>query len=476
MSDLIGIASCERMPTAAVHHEYRQHVGRGQVALMSSFTFGRELVDWAEGTTIHTTSGRRVLDFTGGVGVLNHGHNHPRILAARERYRARRPLESHQHYFSPYVAALSHNLARLLPADLDMSFFTNSGAEAVEQAVKVAYRYHGGRRNRILHADISFHGKLLGSGSLTGASRDTFAFPGIEGVRSFRYDDIESVRSAVDATRDDSGECDVYAILIEPFSASTMRHCSERFLRELRQLCADEDIVLLFDEIYTGWGKTGSLFYFMRYPGLVPDLLTTSKSFGGGKSSISAFVAREPVFARACGSLTDALAHATTTAWHGYGEETATALEAVRIAVDDDYPRRAREIERHLGDGLRRLARRHPDVIADVRGAGALFGVFLNGGPKLLDTVARLAPGGFGADPNFRTKLITCAVVDSLYREHDVYTYYTLNGRNPLVAAPSLVASDEDIDRFLRALDDTLCRGMTRLLVRFVRQKAASLW
>lgn len=476
MSDLISLAECERMPVARVHEEYRRHVGRAQVSLMTSFTFGRELVDHAEGTTIHTTDGRRVLDFTGGVGVLNHGHNHPAILAARDRHRERRRLESHQHHFSPYVAALGHNLARLLPGDLAVSFFPNSGAEAVEGAVKVAYRYHGGRRHRILHADISFHGKLLGSGSLTGASRHTFTFPGIAGAHTYAYDDIESVRAAVAAARNADGESDVYAILVEPFSASTMRQCSERFLRELRRLCTDEDIVLVFDEIYTGWGKTGSLFHFMRYPDLVPDLLTTSKSFGGGKSSISAFVVREPVFRRACGSLTDALAHSSTTAHHGFGEEIATALEAVRIAVDDDYPGRAREIERRLGDGLRRLAHRHPGVIADVRGAGALWGIFLDGGPKVIDLLARLAPGGFGRDPNVRTKLVTAAVVEAMYRDHDVYTYYTLNGRNPLVAAPSLVASADDVDRFLHALDDTLSRGLTRLLVRFVRQKAGSLW
>jgi putrescine aminotransferase len=476
MSDLISLAECERLPVARVHEEYRRHVGRAQVSLMTSFAFGRELVDHAEGTTIHTTDGRRVLDFTGGVGVLNHGHNHPAILAARERHRERGRMESHQQYFSPYVAALSHNLARLLPGDLAVSFFPNSGAEAVEGAVQVAYRYHGGRRHRILHADISFHGKLLGSGSLTGASRHTFTFPGIGGVHTYAYDDIESVRAAVAAARDMSGVSDVYAILVEPFSASTMRHCSERFLRELRQLCTDEDIVLVFDEIYTGWGKTGSLFYFMRYPDLVPDLLTTSKSFGGGKSSISAFVVREPVFRRACGSLTDALAHSSTTACHGFGEEIATALAAVRIAVDDDYPGRARGIERQLGDGLRRLAYRHPGVVAEVSGVGALWGVFLDGGPKVIDLVARLAPGGLGRDPNVRTKLVTAAVVDALYRDHDVYTYYTLNGRNPLVAAPSLVASADDVERFLRALDDTLSRGLTRLLVRFVRQQVGSLW
>ncbi|WP_031186670.1 aminotransferase class III-fold pyridoxal phosphate-dependent enzyme, partial [Streptomyces sp. NRRL S-1896] len=135
--------------------------------------------------------------------------------------------------------------------------------------------------------------------------------------------------------RDAKGRCDVYAILIEPFSASTMTECSEEFLRGLRELCTEEKIVLIFDEIYTGWGKTGSLFHFMRYPGLVPDVVTTSKSFGGGKSSVSAFIAREPVFRKAYDSLGDAMLQSTSTTYYGFGEETATALEAVNIAVED---------------------------------------------------------------------------------------------------------------------------------------------
>ena len=81
--------------------------------------------------------------------------------------------------------------------------------------------------------------------------------------------------------------------MVEPFSASSLRRWSESALRELRELCTDEDIVLIFDEIYTGWGKTGSLFYFMRHDGLIPDILTYSKSLGGGKASISGYTARE---------------------------------------------------------------------------------------------------------------------------------------------------------------------------------------
>ncbi|BCJ50810.1 hypothetical protein Asp14428_22850 [Actinoplanes sp. NBRC 14428] len=339
----------------------------------------------------------------------------------------------------------------------------------MEGAVKLAYKYHNGRRGTVLRADSSFHGKLLGSGGLTGQSH--FSFPTIPGIDTFRYGDLDSLRRTVAAHPGD-----VYAILIEPLSASTLRWCSEEFLRGLRELCTAEDIVLIFDEIYTGWGKTGSLFYFMRHEGLVPDVLTTSKSFGGGKSSISAFVAREPIYRRAYDNLGDALLQSTSTTYYGFGEECATAIEAIAIAVDDEYPARARDLERVLGPGLRRLAKQHPDIVSEVAGAGALWGVFLDGGPRILDVIARLAPGGMARDPRFKTKLIACAVVNAMYHDHDIFTYYTLNGLSPLVLAPSLVTTPEEAERAVDALDRTLAQGLGRLVTRFLKEKVSTLW
>nr|BFE50848.1 hypothetical protein GCM10017745_42750 [Saccharothrix mutabilis subsp. capreolus] len=360
MTALIGLDEAEQLGIEEVHELYRAHINKSQVRLMTSFGFGRELVDHAEGAYLHTRDGRRVLDFTGGVGVLNHGHNHPRILAARRRFQERKRMEVHKTYFSPYLAALGHNLAAVLPGDLNRSFLPNSGAEAVEGAVKLAYKYHGGRRKQILRADNSFHGKLLGSGGLTGSAQNRFEFPTIPGIRTFAYDDLDSVRKVLAEARDARGRSDVYALLVEPFSASTMRRCSEEFLRGLRDLCTAEDIVLIFDEIYTGWGKTGSMFYFMRHEGLVPDVVTTSKSFGGGKSSISAYIAREPVFRKAYDNMSDAMTQSTSTTYYGFGEETATAIEAVAIAVEDDYPARARALEAVLEPGLERVRKTHP--------------------------------------------------------------------------------------------------------------------
>ncbi|UCM86571.1 aspartate aminotransferase family protein [Streptomyces marincola] len=475
MTELMTVEDAEALSIDHVHDLYRRYVNKSQVSLMTSFGFGRELVDRAEGAYVWTRDGRQILDFTGGVGVLNHGHNHPRILQARRRFAERGRMEVHKTYFSPYLAALSHNLAAVLPGDLDMSFLPNSGAEAVEGAVKLAYKYHGGRRNTILRSDISFHGKLLGSGSLTGSSQNHFAFPGIPGVVSFTYDDLESVRAAVEASRDAKGKCDVYALLIEPFSASTIRWCSEEFLRGLRELCTREDIILIFDEIYSGWGKTGTMFHFMRHPGLVPDVVTTSKSFGGGKSSISAYVARRPVFKKAYDNLQDALLQSTSTTYYGFGEECATAVEAINIAVEEDFPARARAIGKLLGPGLERIAKEHPDIVTDVRGSGALWGCFL-GSTALLDLVAKLAPGGLAKDPQFGTKVVTCAVIDALYHDHDTYAYYTLNGQNPLVVGPPLVAGETEVELFLERLDATLSAGLPRLVTRFIKQKVSSLW
>lgn len=440
---------------------------------MTSFGFGRELVERAEGPWVYLRDGSRVLDMSGGVGVLNHGHNHPRILAARQRFIQQQRMEVHKAFFSPYLAALSHNVAELLPGDLSISYFPNSGAEANEGAIKMAYKYHNGERNTILRADISFHGKTLGAGSLTGSAENHFRFPGLPGIVVHPYGDLAAVRAAVERTRKPNGTSDVYAILVEPFSASSLRCWSESDLRGLRELCTDEDIVLIFDEIYTGWGKTGSLFYFMRYDGLIPDILTYSKSLGGGKASISGYTAREPLFRKAYDRLVDVILHSTT--YYGFGEETATAIEAVNVVVEEDFPKRAREIESMLSAGLERIRKAHPEAVDRVTGVGALHGVFLNGGPKLLDLAGKLVPG-FTKDPQFRTKLVTLSVIAHLFRHYKIMTYYSPNGRNPLMVAPTLMIEPSDVEYFLKALDETLSVGLRRLLTGFVREKVSAAW
>jgi putrescine aminotransferase len=473
MTSLISIDDCEQLSAMQVQDLYRRYVSRSQVSLMTSFGFGRELVERAEGPWVYMRDGTRVLDMSGGVGVLNHGHNHPRILAARRRFADQGRMEVHKAFFSPYLAALSHNVAELLPGDLSISYFPNSGAEANEGAIKLAYKYHGGERGTILRADISFHGKTLGAGSLTGSAENHFRFPGLPNIVVYPYGDLAAVRAAVERTRRPDGGSDVYAIMVEPFSASSLRQWSEPALRGLRELCSAEDIVLVFDEIYTGWGKTGSLFHFMRYDGLLPDILTYSKSLGGGKASISGYTAREPLFRQAYDRLNDVILHSTT--YYGFGEETATAIEAVNVVVEEDFPGRARAIEAVLGPGLERIRKSLPDAVERVSGVGSLHGVFLSNGPKLLELAGKLVPG-FSRDPRFGTKLITLSVIAHLYRRHRIMTYYSPNVENPLMVAPTLMVGQSELEYFLTALEETLSIGLRRLLTGFVKEKVSATW
>jgi putrescine aminotransferase len=468
-SKLYSWQDCSEFDIKKIQNLYRESVSSSQVDLIGSFGFGRTTATRAEGMYIYTGDGKKVLDFTGGIGVLNHGHNHPRILAARREYQEQRRPEVYKNYLSQYIAGLSHNIAQLLPEDLDISYFCNSGAEAVEGAVKLAYKYHDGKRRFILHADISFHGKLLGSGGLTGSPELHYKFPTIPNIESFIYNDVESIKTLVSRLKKENGESDIYAVLLEPFNASSLRECSTDFLKELRDLCTKENIILIFDEVYTGWTKAGELFFFMKH-NTVPDILCYAKSFGGGKASVSGYTTRTPIFRKAYDNLNDATLHSTT--YNGFGEECVTATEAINIIVEDDYVGKSKKIYSQLNGGLKKLQEKHPDLIREVRGSGALNGVIFNDvlNPAL-EAAISFIPGDFFKDPCFVAKLVTSSVISELYNTHNILTFFGSNVEIPLIISPSLIVTDEEIDHFLDSLDQTLSQGKYKLILRFAKFK-----
>lgn len=460
---------CAEFDIEKVQELYREYISKSQVDLIGSFGFGRTVAVRAEGVYIYTSDGRQIFDFSGGIGVLNHGHNHPRILAARIEYQKQKKMEVHKNFLSQYIAGLSHNIGKLLPEDLNISYFCNSGAEAVEGAVKLAYKYHDGERKYILHSDISFHGKLLGAAGLTGSPELDFKFPTIPNVESFEYNNIGSVKDRIAKLRKPNGESDIYALLVEPFNASTLRECSEKFLKELRGTCDTEGIVLVFDEVYTGWAKTGELFNFIK-KGVVPDIVTFAKSFGGGKSSISGYTTRTPFYRKAYDNLNDATLHSTT--YNGFGEECITAIEAINIIVEDDYVGRSKRIHQILISGLKSLQEKYPNFIDEIRGSGALHGVILNKDINpIIKSAISFLPAKVFKDERFMAKLITGSVISELFNTHDILTFYGSNKEIPLIISPSLIITDEELDRFLDALDKTLKVGKNKLILNFIKQK-----
>lgn len=450
---------------------YRKYINSSQVNLISSFGFGNDKVEYAKGCYIYTKCGKKILDATGGIGVLNHGHNHERILKVRDHFSKNNKMEVHKNYFSPFLATLSHNIARLLPEDLDISYFPNSGAEAVEGALKMAYKFHQGKRKFILHSNISFHGKLLGAASLTGSPELNFAFPKIENVESFVFNDIRSIEKQINNLKKDNGESDIYAIIIEPLNASSMLSCSEGFLQKLRHLCTENNIVLIYDEVYTGWAKTGALFYFMKFQNVCPDIVTYAKSFGGGKSSISGYTTKKYIFRKAYDNSNDATLHSTT--YNGFGEETVTAIEAVNIIIEDNYVKRAQVIGQTLEKSLFRLKETFPNIIDEVHGSGALWGITLNSGVlgKVFEGISKLLPGEVFRDKRLVKKIFISSVISHLYDEYKVLTFFGSNENIPLIISLPLIAEKEEIDIVTKALEETLSTGLFKLTSKFIKNK-----
>jgi len=464
---MLSIADAEKLSQSEIRRIYKDNISETQTELFNRFGFGREIIKKAIGCYLYTARNRKILDATGGIGVLNHGHNHPRILKARELFAGKNSMEVHKSFHSPYLAALSANVSRILPKELTHSYFPNSGAESVESAMKMAYKYHGGKRDFILHSDISFHGKLFGSGSITGSSEINFKFPKIPHTDSFKYNEIDDFVEVLNRYTTKAGACDVYAVIVEPFNVSSMKACSSEFLIKLRKICTKYGIVLIFDEVYSGWCKTGNLFYFMNTKQVVPDILCYAKSFGGGKASIAGLTARKKIYQKAYDNRNDVMLQSTT--YYGFGEETITAIESINIIVEDHYVEKSKKIGKLFERSLSRLHQDFPNNIEEVRGAGALWGIKLKslGSEKSLNRIIKLSP--FRKEKNLVEKLRTASIIDYCYRQYSVLLFISTNQDVLLKISLPLIATEVEVDLIENALRETLKIDPTKLLLKFIR-------
>ena len=440
----------ENISISEIKKLYSDFVNTKQSLLFSKLSYGNAIFAKAEGMYLYTNDNKKILDFTGGIGVLNLGHNHPRLLKTRIEFQKKKMVEVNKLYFSPYTAILANNLANILPQNLEKSFFTNSGAEAVEGAIKIAYKYHNSKRDVILHSNISFHGNLIASGSISASSKYKKNFPILANTDSFIYGDINSVKDKINYYTSNNN-CNIYALIIEPFHAASLKSCDERFLKELKNICKQNKIILIFDEVYVGWGKTGHLFYFMKYDNINPDILTTSKSFGGGKSSISAYISSDEIFQKAYGTENNAFLHSST--YNGFGEECATAIETINIILEEKLIDRASILGEFLKKELTNLSKKHSKQISNTLGEGLLQGIILKTNFKYIEKVISHIPLKFIKDKkSLFSKLPYIALIDHLYLEYKILTHITPNYEIFLVS-PSLIVKKEEIQFFIKCLN-----------------------
>jgi putrescine aminotransferase len=467
-SNLISLGDAFLLDIDRIRSYYKTYVNPGVEDIIYSFAFGEDVVEAAQGCWMYFRDKGNVFDATGGMGVLTLGHNHPRVLDARIRFQQANKMEVHKLLFSPYSAVLAHNLAQLFDNKLRYSFFCNSGAEAVDGAIKTAYKYHDGKRKCILHAEYSYHGKLIGAGSVTGSRDVNFQFQKIAGVHSFVYNSIESVREKVNNLRTITGESDIYAVIIETYSISNLTPCEDGFLMELRELCDENGIILILDEVFCGWYKTGPLFYFMK-SGVYPHIVTLSKALGGGKSSISAFVTDPSVFIKAYGSPTHAFLHSNT--YNGFGEECATAIETINIMMEENIAAKTKILEERITSALQQLKAKHTDKVTFWGGAGTYFGFQIKVLPDSFGKLIEVLPVGYTSESNFLDKLQAAAFCDYLFREHNIYTIFAGQHDIRIVFAPPAIVTELELEDIIKKIDTAIAGFSFSSVIEFAARK-----
>ncbi len=314
-----------------------------------------------EGVWLIAEDGSRYLDFAAGIAVNSLGHSHPHLVAA-----LKEQADKLWHVSNLYESSLQERLAeRLCAASFaDRVFFGNSGAEALECAIKTARRYHYAngepQRVRFVTFEGAFHGRTLATLAAGGQAKYLEGFgPRVEGFDQVPFGNVAALKAAV---TDETA-----AVLIEPVQGEGgVRVVPPEALREIRSICDDVGILLVFDEVQCGTGRTGKLFAH-EWAAISPDILAVAKGIGGG-FPVGACLA------------TEAAAKAMTPGSHGttYGGNPlamAVANAVLDVVLADGFLEHVCDVSLVLKQGLASIADRYPDVIAEARGSGLLMGL-----------------------------------------------------------------------------------------------------
>lgn len=370
------------------------------------------VMEKGEGVSLWDTEGKSYTDFLSGIAVCSLGHAHPEIAKA-----VAEQANTLFHVSNLYYTIPQTEVAQLLVKNsfADRVFFGNSGAEANEAAIKLARKYFNDKgqpeRYKIISMEKSFHGRTMATLSATGQDKIKKGFdPVLKGFDFALFNDIDSLKEKIDET--------TCAVVVEPIQGEGGIRCPDPdYLKKVRSLCDEKGILLIFDEIQTGMGRTGKLFAHEHFD-VEPDIMTLAKACANGLP-IGVMLATEKI----AGSF-NAGAHGST--FGGGPIVTAAARTVLEILINTDVLDNCRNMETYFKNQLEKLKQKH-DGILDVRGLGLLLGVKLD--RPGADIVKKCMEKGF---------LINC-VQDTILR-----------------FAPPLIIRESEIDALIQCLDEVL--------------------
>jgi acetylornithine/LysW-gamma-L-lysine aminotransferase len=376
--------------------------------MANTFSKRDRVLTRGKGALVWDINGNEYIDCTGSYGVAVVGHCHPRVVEAVQR-QVETLIACHASFYNDVRSELLEKLIRLAPKGLDKVYLCNSGAESVECAIKLARKYSG--KPEIIAMVGAFHGKTMGALSATWKKKYREPFmPLVPGFKHVPPDNLEKMRNAItDKTA---------AVLVEPVQGEGgVRVPSDDFLPGLREICDEKDVLLIFDEVQTGFGRTGKVFACEHW-NVVPDIMCVAKSVAGGIPMGATFAREDVMSAFQLGE------HSST--FSGNPLVCAAASAAIDVLVEERLPERAATLGSYFKGKLEGLAEKYR-IVREVRGLGLMLGM----------------------EMRFDVYNMLLGCMDRGVLVLDA-------GRNVLRFLPPLVIEKEQIDRVVEVLDEVM--------------------
>jgi ornithine--oxo-acid transaminase len=388
-----------------------------------------------EGAYLWDKDGVRYLDLLAGYSVFNLGRGHPVIKQAMLEYLSLDQPTLVKMDCPLLAGLLAEELARRMPPGLDAVFFANSGADAVDTAIKFA-RY-ATRRKRVLFLDHSFHGLTLGTLMVNGGEDFRKGFePLIPDTSRVAMNDLETLEREL-------RKGDVAAFLVEPIQGKGVYIPDDNYLPEAQRLCRKYGTQFICDEVQVGLGRAGK-FLCSEHWKLEPDMVTIAKSLGGGYIPVSAVIMRREINNKVFGHLKRAQVHSTTFGQNDMG--MAAGLATLHVMDDEKIVERSASVGATLLARLAALKEKH-EMIADVRGKGLIIGI------EFRPPGALALKAAWTAIEAAEKGLFTQLVVMSLMRDHHILTQVGGPGVNIIKLLPPLIIGAEEVEMIVTAFD-----------------------
>lgn len=422
---------------AEAYELHRKYVNPQFVRVLEVIGYDRNYVS-SEGAYLTDAKGVKVLDFLSGFGVYNIGRNHPFVADVLKEVMDEKTASIVQMDLGVMSGMLAEKLAELAPGDLEAVFFTNSGTEGVEGALKFARQASG--KHKLVHCHHAFHGLTLGSLSVNAnhefRDRNEPLLPDCVPVP---FNDLAALEDALKGG-------DVGAFIFETVQGKGVFVPEDGYLQGVRELCDKYGTYMIADEVQCGMGRTGKMFAVDHW-GVKPDILVISKALSGGYIPVGAVITTREIHGKIFDSMERCFAHSNT-----FGQNDlamAAGLATIEILEKENLVENAARMGARIEEGLQKLADKY-EMLAEVRAKGLMVGMQF-GEPKSMTLKA-----SWKLLHKMNADLFCQMITMPLLEKHNILSQVAGHGLDTVKILPPLMINEEDVDKFLAAMDDVL--------------------